>query len=166
MMNTLLPLAERVATLLKQRSETVAVFESSTAGLISASLLAQAGASVYFLGGGIIYTVPARRALAGIPDDAMKGLRSSSEPYAALLAKNARERLGATWGLSETGAAGPTGNRYGDPAGHTCIAIAGPVSDVLTLRTGEADRVANMRAFATKALETFEHILTQAPPSS
>jgi nicotinamide mononucleotide (NMN) deamidase PncC len=64
-----------------------------------------------------------------------------------------RERHGATWGLAETGAAGPAGNRYGDPAGHTCVAIAGPSEGALTFNTGSADRRANMEAFAAKALE-------------
>ena len=89
----------------------------------------------------------------GISDEDMKGMRSSSEPYASLLANRVRERHGAVWGLSETGAAGPTGNRYGDAAGHTCIAVAGPSSTVLTLETGIDDRIQNMRLFAARALE-------------
>jgi len=80
-------------------------------------------------------------------------MRSASEPYALLLARTARERFGATWGVSETGAAGPTGNGYGDAAGHTCIAIAGPVEMAITVETGESDRAANMTAFAAAALE-------------
>jgi nicotinamide-nucleotide amidase len=150
----LLDLAEKIAARLKARGETVAVAESSTGGLISAALLAVPGASAYFLGGAVVYTRQARRSLVAIPDAAMAGLRSASEPYAALLARTVRERHGATWGLSETGAAGPTGNRYGDPAGHTCIAIAGPSERALTLETGGLDRRANMRAFAAKALAT------------
>ena len=162
-MQILLPTAERIAKLLKERGETIAIAESSAGGLISAALLAVPGASAYFLGGGVVYTRQARSAIAGITDEAMKGLRSSSEPYATLLATTMRERHGATWGLAETGAAGPSGNRYGDPAGHTCIAIAGPVSTSLTLRTGSDNRQANMRAFALDALETFASILATAP---
>jgi nicotinamide-nucleotide amidase len=146
-------LAEQIANRLKARGETIAVAESSTGGLISASLLAVPGASAYFLGGAVVYTRQARRALVAIPDTAMAGVRSASEPYATLLARTVREQHGATWGLSETGAAGPTGNRYGDPAGHACIAMAGPSQHVLTVRTGSADRPANMQAFAAKALE-------------
>jgi len=150
----LLALAEQIAGRLEERRETVAVAESSTGGLVSAALLAVPGASAYFLGAAVVYTRQARRSLLSIPDAAMSGIRSASEPYAALLARAVRERHGATWGLSETGAAGPTGNRYGDPAGHTCIAIAGPSERVLTVRTGSSDRHANMRLFAAKALET------------
>jgi len=154
-MQTLLPAAEKAAKLLKARGQTIAVAESSAGGLISAALLAVPGASAYFLGGGVIYTQQARAATAGITDAMMreKGLRSSSEPYAALLADTMRSRHQAVWGLAETGASGPSGNRYGDPAGHTCIAVAGPVSRTLMLRTGIADRQANMRLFAQKALD-------------
>lgn len=153
-MQTLIATAEKVAVLLKSRRETIAVAESSTGGLIAATLLAVPGASAYFLGGAVVYTREARRALMGISDDAMKGLRSSSEPYAQLLAATVCERHSADWGLSETGAAGPTGNRYGDAAGHSCIAISGAHPVVLTLETAATDRQANMRAFALKALET------------
>ena len=153
-MQTLLPAAAEIADVLKARKETIGIAESSTGGLISATLLAQPGASAYFLGGAVVYTRQARSALTSITDDDMRQARSASEPYAATLAKQARERLGATWGLAETGATGPTGNRYGDPAGHACIAIAGPSERVLTIRTGSSDRRANMQAFAAKALET------------
>jgi PncC family amidohydrolase len=152
-METLLPLADTIAARLKSRGETIAIAESSTGGLISASLLSVAGASAYFLGGAVIYTRQARSALVGITDADMKGMRAASEPYAALLARTIRERHGATWGLSETGATGPTGNRYGDPAGHTCIGLSGPLERTVMLRTGSADRQANMRAFAVRTLE-------------
>jgi nicotinamide-nucleotide amidase len=154
-MKELAGIAEQIAAKLIERKQTIAVAESSAGGLISAALLAVPGASAYFLGGAVVYTRDARRLLMEIGDAEMKGLRSSSEPYAKLLAGQMRQRFSTTWGLSETGAAGPTGNRYGDPAGHTCIAIAGPTDRTLMLRTGSADRVANMRAFAQKALETF-----------
>ncbi len=161
-MTDLNELAEQIATRLKERRETIAVAESSTGGLISASLLAVPGASAYFLGGAVVYTRQARRALVSIPDTAMAGIRSASEPYATLLARTVREQHGATWGLSETGATGPTGNRYGDPAGHACIAIAGPSERVLTVRTGSSDRQANMQAFAAKALKEMLDTIAKA----
>ncbi|MHC1945490.1 CinA family protein [Bradyrhizobium sp. UFLA06-06] len=160
-MNALTSIAEQVAAKLIANKQTIAVAESSTGGLISASLLAVPGASAYFLGGGVIYTRDARRALMDIPDDAMRGLRSSSEPYAQLLARQIRERLATDWGLSETGAAGPTGNRYGDAAGHSCMAVAGPRQQVITLETASGDRQANMQAFAKAALELLLKNLSQ-----
>jgi PncC family amidohydrolase len=152
-MQSLLPLAEKIAARLIERRETIAVAESSTGGLIAAALLAVPGASAYFLGGAVVYTRVARAALLGIGDTEMAGLRPATEAYALLNAWRVRERHGATWGLGETGATGPTGNRYGDSAGHTCIAVAGPIDKALTLETGSADRTANMDAFAKCALE-------------
>ncbi len=151
-MKQLVAIAEQIAAKLVERHETVAVAESSTGGLISAALLAVPGASAYFLGGGVVYTRDARRILMDIPDEAMKGIRSASEPYAKLLAGQIKQRFSTNWGLSETGATGPTGNRYGDAAGHSCMAVAGPQAQVITLETGSNDRLANMQAFASTAL--------------
>ena len=151
-MKQLVGIAEQVAAKLIARKQTIAVAESSTGGLISASLLAVPGASAYFLGGGVVYTRDARRVLMDISDEAMKGIRSASEPYAKLLAEQVRRRFGTDWGLSETGATGPTGNRYGDAAGHSCMAVAGSTTSVITLETGSNDRQANMHEFAKTAL--------------
>jgi nicotinamide-nucleotide amidase len=151
-MKDLVAIAEKIAAKLIERRQTIAVAESSTGGLISAALLAVPGASAYFLGGGVIYTRDARRILMEIPDDAMKGIRSASEPYAKLLASQIRQRFASDWGLSETGATGPTGNRYGDAAGHSCMGIAGLEASAMTLETGSNDRLANMHVFASTAL--------------
>lgn len=151
-MQALLTIAERIGDRLRRQGETVAVVETSGGGLIAAALLAQPGASAFFLGGAVIYTRQAREALLGISADDLGGVRPASEPYARLLARRIRERLGTTWGLAETGAAGPTGNSYGDAPGHSCFAISGPVEVVRTLETGSADRFANMQAFAAAAL--------------
>jgi PncC family amidohydrolase len=124
-MKELVGIAEQIAKKLIARKQTIAVAESSTGGLIAASLLAVPGASAYFLGGAVVYTRDARRVLMDISDEGMKGFRSSSEPYAKLLSEQMRGRFSSDWGLSETGAAGPTGNRYGDAAGHSCMAVAG-----------------------------------------
>ncbi|HMI14264.1 MAG TPA: CinA family protein [Bradyrhizobium sp.] len=151
-MKDLVAIAEQIAAKLIERRQTIAVAESSTGGLISASLLAVPGASAYFLGGAVVYTRDARRILMDIPDEAMKGIRSASEPYAKLLASQMRKRFATDWGLSETGATGPTGNRYGDAAGHSCIGIACLEPSAMTLETGSADRLANMHVFASTAL--------------
>lgn len=153
MMHDLVAVAEDVARRLIARKQTIAVAESSTGGLISAALLAVPGASAYFLGSAVVYTRDARRALMDIPDDAMRGIRTASEIYAKLLAERIRERFSADWGLSETGAAGPTGNRYGDSAGHSCFALAGGETIAVTLETGSVDRFGNMQVFAKTALE-------------
>jgi nicotinamide-nucleotide amidase len=163
-MQTLILRAEQAGRLLKERSETIVVAESSTGGLISAALLAMPGASAYFLGGAVVYTQVARQALMDIGDLKALGMRASTEPYARLLAQTARQRFSATWALAESGATGPTGNRYGDAAGHCCLAIVGAtktgaVERAITLETGSGDRVANMRAFSVAALDLLLGVL-------
>ncbi len=157
-MERLLPLAESVGTRLKERGETIAVAESSTGGLISAALLAVPGASAYFKGGGVIYTRDARRGLLGLPEDSAT-MPGATGAYALIVARAIQERLGATWGFCETGASGPTGNRYGDAAGHSCFAMAGPVERSMTLETGLADRQENMRLFAEQAFSFMQDVL-------
>jgi PncC family amidohydrolase len=153
LMKDLVTLAEKIAAFLKQRKQTIVIAESSTGGLISAALLAVPGASAYFLGGAVVYTRQSRRLLLDIPDAALDGMRPSTEPYALMMARSAQQRFSSTWALAETGATGPTGNRYGDKAGHSCIAIAGPAEKSMTLETGATDRLANMDAFTAAALK-------------
>jgi nicotinamide-nucleotide amidase len=154
-----IPLVKRVAGILIERRQTLAVSESSTGGLISAALLSVPGASAFFLGGGVIYTAKAREALLGISPSMVTGMRSATLEMAHLLAQTVQTRLGADWGLAETGATGPTGNRYGDAAGHCCIAIAGSHKVGRVLETGGTDRMENMVAFANAALVLFEQTL-------
>jgi nicotinamide-nucleotide amidase len=154
-MRELLEQAERVAALLQARKETVAVAESSAGGLITAALLAVPGASSYCLGGSVIYTRQGWHALRDFDEKVLGGFRSATEGNARVRARFIRERMAASWGIGETGAAGPTGNRYGDPAGHACLAVAGASERVITLRTGSSDRLANMHRFAGAALQLF-----------
>jgi PncC family amidohydrolase len=161
-MESLTSLGSAVGELLKERKQTLAVAESSAGGLINASLVAVPGASAYYLGGAIIYTGAGRSALLGISAQDMAHMRSASEPFARLLAQRVRANLGATWGLAETGASGPSGNRYGDAPGHACIAVSGPVEAVITVETGSAKREANMWLFARKAIELLEMCLLKS----
>jgi len=154
--------AAAVAALLRRRGESVGVVESSAGGLINACLVAVPGASAYYLGGQVIYTVEARAALAGLTDGLPEGMRGSTEPYARMMAARLRQRLGATWVLAESGASGPAGNRYGDAAGHACFAVAGPVERSATLETGSPDREANMWAFTAAGLDLLRQCLEEA----
>ncbi len=159
MSRSLAALGGAVGELLKARKETIAVSESSAGGLINAALVAVPGASAYYLGGAVVYTIKGRMALLGISKEDLAGMRSASEPYARLLAQRVRGNLGTTWGLGETGASGPGGNRYGDAPGHACIAVSGPVEAVITVETGSAEREANMWEFARRALVLLESCL-------
>jgi PncC family amidohydrolase len=161
-MQSLTDLGNAVGALLKERNQTLAVAESSAGGLINAALVAVPGASAYYLGGAIVYTLKGRSALLGLTAQDMTNIRSASEPFAQLLARRVRANLGTTWGLSETGASGPSGNRYGDAPGHACIAVSGPVDAVITLETGSADREANMWTFARTAIELLESCMRKA----
>jgi nicotinamide-nucleotide amidase len=162
MMESLTALGTTVAALLTERRQTLAIAESSAGGLINAALVAVPGASNYYLGGCVIYTAAGREALVGIRAADMQGMRSASEPFAQLLARRVRAKLGTTWGLAETGASGPRGNRYGDPAGHACVAVSGPVEAVITIETGSAEREANMWVFARRAVELLESCMRKA----
>ena len=115
--------AQRVASILRERGETVAVAEGSAGGLISAALLAIPGASAYFLGGAVVYTARANRAWMAGAVEPPDGMRGATEEFADYLARSAALKLGADWGIGEAGAAGPA-NPYGDPAGHCWIAVA------------------------------------------
>ena len=155
-------MAASVGALLKEREHSVAVSESSCGGLISASLVAVPGASAYYVGGAVVYTRVGQKGLLQVPDEAMSGIRASSEPYALLNARTVRESLGTTWALSETGASGPTGNRYGDSAGHACIAVSGLVEKAITVETRHGDRALNMWSFTRAALDLLEECVRES----
>lgn len=159
--DALFSLAGEIGAGLAARGQTVAVSESSSGGLISAALLSAPGASRFYRGGGVIYTPQAFRGLLGLARRDLGSVRSSTEPYARLLAGVIRARLDADWGLCETGAAGPDGNIYGDPAGHSCLALSGPdgFEVSMTLQTGLGDRQANMFLFASGALRLLARAL-------
>ena len=162
-LDQLLPHAKRVTQLLIASKQTITVAESAAGGLINAALLAVPGASACCRGGLVVYTYEIRRTFLGISDADMKGLTPATEAYALLAARRAREKVGSDWALSETGAAGPTGSRYGYPAGHACFAVAGLAESSRTLETGSADRVANMYAFAAGALDLLAEVVAAAP---
>ena len=156
----LIDLASRASALLRERSDTISVAEGSAGGLVSATLLSVPGASAYYVGGAIVYTASANRALMAGAVEARRGMRGATEEFAAYLAESVAARLGTTWGLSEAGAAGPP-NPYGDPSGHAWLAIAGPTSATRHLLTGIETRSENMFAFATAAMQLLVETLEQ-----
>jgi PncC family amidohydrolase len=154
--------AQQVASVLRDRGETVAVAEGSAGGLVSAALLSIPGASAYFVGGTVVYTVAASRAWMAGAVDVPAGMRGATETFAEYLATSVRLKVGSTWGIGEAGAAGPA-NPYGDPAGHSWLAIDGPGRATRNVLTGLDDRLDNMVAFATAALQLFSEVL-ETPP--
>ena len=158
-MKDLLPLGEQIGARLKARKETIVVAESATGGLISAALLAVPGASAYFVGGGVFYTRKSVLAMKDTREEMFSGIRGASEAWSMMLARAMKERCSTVWAIGESGAAGPTGNRYGDSPGHSCIAVCGPVERTITIETGSSDRVANMHAFSAAALKLFAEVI-------
>lgn len=156
---SLASLAERVGAVLKTRKETIAVVESSAGGLVSAALLAVPGASVFFLGGAVVYSRRAGKALLGLTPDDVAGMRGETEPYALMVAGKVRDSHRASWGISESGAAGPSGSPYGDAPGHVCIAVVGAITRSRTIETASDDRAANMDLFARHLLLMLEEAL-------
>ncbi len=161
----LLEAGRRVGDLLIQRGETIGVAEGSCGGLVSAALLAVPGASAYYRGGAVIYTGAAVRALLGDEVPRPEPLRGASEPFARYLAESIATDLGATWGIGEGGATGPSGNPYGDPPGHCWVAVHGPAPATNHLLTGDDDRFANMGRFALAALSLLATQLDDGPSS-
>ncbi len=151
-MPSLVQMAGPVGTLLKERGQTVAVSESAAGGIISAALLSVPGASAYFVGGGSVYTQTARRGILRF-NDTKAEMQGSTEEYATLAATAIRDILETDWAIGESGAAGPTGNRYGNPAGHVALAVVGPSSATRVVQTGNDDREDNMWTFAQAALD-------------
>jgi len=158
-MQTLLPVAQQVGDALKRRGETIAVAESSSGGLIAASLLSVAGASAYFVGGVVSYTRKSMSELLKLGEDDFKQMRGLTEPTALIMARAIRTKLSTSWAIAEIGASGPTGSRYGDAAGTSAIAIVGAKEQAIVVKTGSADRIANMEKFAKEALELLQHLI-------
>jgi PncC family amidohydrolase len=146
--------AGEIGERLVARRETVSVAESSAGGLISAALVAVPGASRFYRGGVVFYTLGGLRALLGDATDLPLPGRGACEEMARFLAPAAKAKLQADWAIGESGASGPDGNPYGDPPGHAWVSCAGPGGLVRAenVLTGDADRAANMEVFAARAL--------------
>ena len=155
-------LALEIAAQLTERGETVAVAEATAGGLISAALLWVAGASRYYRGGGVVYTLDSRTALAGVPMEQYANYRGTTPEMLAFLAESMRQRLGATWCIAESGLAGPTGGRFGAPVGRTTMSVAGPVVRTEVIQTGLSDRGENMVEFATRGLAFLSRAIGEA----
>ena len=155
--------AERIAALLTARDETLAIAETAAGGRIGAALTAIPGSSRWFLGGVVAYSAAAKTALLGLTAEQLAA-GAVSEAAALALARAARQRLGADWGLAETSISGPQqGRRSSKPAGLAHLAVVGPTSEhVQELQTGRDERAANQQAFADAALALLVVVLSQA----
>ncbi|MED5579301.1 MAG: CinA family protein [Nitrospinota bacterium] len=152
--------AGKIGEILKISGKTISVAETSAGGLISASLLSVPGASSYFIGGGVLYTYESRHKMLSVDENFFEGLRPSTEEYAIRLVQGVQKHLGSDYAIAESGASGPSGNRYGDSPGHCCIAVSSTeISKSITIETGNENREENMKVFAKSALSLFHEIL-------
>jgi len=147
-----------VADGLRGRAETVAVAESCTGGLLGGRLTDLAGSSDYVLGGVISYADEVKREQLGVPAELLASDGAVSEPVAQAMAEGVRERLGATYGLSVTGIAGPTGATPDKPVGLVYVGCAGPTGTLVRRHEFPGDR-ATVRAWSVTAAL---HLLRQA----
>tara|TARA_B100000579_G_C22534789_1_gene712448 strand:- start:129 stop:611 length:483 start_codon:yes stop_codon:yes gene_type:complete len=151
-MNITFKHAKKIAELLRERKETISVAESSVGGLLSASLLAVPGASDYYMGGTVVYTMRARRKLLGLSKEILDTQEPLTETYVSLLAKTMREQLRSDWAIAELGATGPGGTPYGHPPGICVLAVSGPKNLSKYLETQTGDREGNMCLFLEEGL--------------
>src|SRR5690242_3937565 len=138
-----------VARLLRQRRATVATAESVTGGLLAGRLTDTAGSSDYFLAGYVTYTEEQKHQILGVSKDLLARHSAVSEPVAAAMAQGARARSGATYGLSTTGYAGPSGGTEFDPVGTVYLGISGPDGDRVVRARHGGDRY-RTRTLATQ----------------
>jgi nicotinamide-nucleotide amidase len=157
-------LAQDIADLLIRRGETLALTETTAGGLVAAHLAAVPGASAWLLGSAVAYSATAKSRWLGLDASSFGADGAVSGPAAALMAEAARQTVGATWGVAETGIAGPqTGRRSRKPVGLCFMAVSGPVARTEELHTGLNDRRANQAAFSRAALALLKQALLDAP---
>lgn len=157
----LAPLLTDVTDLLKSRNETVAVAETAAGGLISASILSVPGTSKIYRGGLTLYTLESRIAFAGWTPDHLKTYKGPTPEIVAGLADSVRKTLGATYVVSESGTAGPTGGETRNRRpGYVALAVSSEKGTYTReVETGTAVRAENMVNFAHEGLKLLRDVL-------
>jgi nicotinamide-nucleotide amidase len=145
------------------RGRTLAVAESLTGGLLSATLTAVPGASRSFRGGVVVYATDLKASLGGVPPDMLSQHGPVSAPVAQALADQARNQLGASYGLALTGVAGPD-RQDGKPVGTVYVGLAGPDGHDVTLLNLSGDRAQIRAASVLAALRLLADTLSTRSP--
>ncbi|KAF2115543.1 competence/damage-inducible protein-like protein cinA [Lophiotrema nucula] len=155
-------IVQEVATLLKERKETISVAETAAGGLISATLLSFPGASGYYKGGLTLYTLESRIAFAGWTEANKVGYKGPTPDIVAGLADHTRKTLGSTYTVSESGTAGPAGGTTKNRTpGYVALAVSSEKGTTTReVDTGKGtDREANMVAFAVEGLKLVRDVI-------
>jgi nicotinamide-nucleotide amidase len=118
------PIAETVGDLLRDREESLAVAESCTGGLVGSLLTDVPGSSDYFDRSLVTYSYDAKRQLLAVSRESLDDHGAVSDPVAREMAQSVRDTADATWGVSTTGVAGPTGGTPEKPVGTVFVGVA------------------------------------------
>ena len=149
----------RVGPLLLQRGATMASAESCTGGLIGHLVTNVPGSSDYYLGGVIAYANEVKQNILGVRAETLASVGAVSQETAIQMAHGVCRLLGADYGLSVTGIAGPTGATPGKPVGLVYIGLVGPGVERCERHVWGQDRVGNKVASARRALQMLiEHL--------
>ncbi|KAG7661275.1 uncharacterized protein J8A68_005167 [[Candida] subhashii] len=167
-------IVQEIAEILRSRNQTLAISEAACGGLISAYIVSVPGASNFYIGGKLVYSLKQRLKLSGWSEEEISNYMGPSQQVALKLARTAKYELGSTYVLSETGYAGPSNDLHisnGDDdkedtkgktesddksqsVGTVYIGLSGPDGEVSTWKnTGSVDRSKNMTEFAKLGLE-------------
>ena len=142
-----------VGNLLRDKKATLAVAESCTGGLLSNWLTNVPGSSDYFLFSGVTYSNDAKIRVLSVSPETIERYGAVHEQTAKEMAEGARRTVGATYGISTTGIAGPDGGTDEKPVGTVCIGLSGPDSTRASRYTlNYGDRLRNKTMFAMVAL--------------
>lgn len=142
-------LASVLGDLLLQRKLTLACGESLTGGLVGATLTGIPGASRWFRGSVVAYSVDAKREILGVSDEIIRKKGAVSADCAEAMADGARRVFRADVGIACTGEAGP--HPLAAPVGQVYLAV----SDGATKRSvgvrlpGDRERI---RMYTTTSL--------------
>ena len=151
-----------IGSLLRRRGQTVATAESCTGGLIGSLLTDVSGSSDYYLGGVIAYANEVKQHLLGVDATTLAAVGAVSEQVALAMARGVRHLLGADYGLSTTGIAGPTGGTPDKPVGLVYIALVGPDVERCERHIWDRDRLGNKLLSARRAIQMLlEHLSGQ-----
>jgi nicotinamide-nucleotide amidase len=155
--------AAEVLARLRERGQTLAAAESLTGGLLAATIVDVPGASAVFRGALVVYATDLKSRLAGVPEDLLAERGPVDPDVAGALARGARDRCVADWGLATTGVAGPDA-QAGHPPGLVYVAVAGPEGATAVRElTVAGDRTAIRVAAVDAALDLLARIVFDRP---
>jgi nicotinamide-nucleotide amidase len=141
-----------IADQMIERSDTLAVMESCTGGLLSSTLTDVPGSTGYFALGLVTYSSQ-QKIDNGVPGEVIEEFGVVSQETAKAMAEAARQRAGASYGVGITGVAGPD-PQDGIPPGTVHVAVATPSggAHALSMTMNQGRQAVKRRAVTTSLL--------------